>query len=211
MGPGMDEGERERVAEELRRVRAEARRELRSDPGREEPDRAAGPPSPRQPEEDTGEPESSPPAPPPAPPARSPDTVPVNAAWRADPVPPSGPTRFVYRLLDRILRPRFDAQREFNARQVRLDNEALRYLEERIDATHRHYDRLLGLLGRRLDEVDERHVMLEKELVAHVHDLVERIDLVLAEATRGRLGLQFALEELRVQVERLEQALGKRR
>jgi hypothetical protein len=207
----MAEGERERVAEELRRVRAGARRGSRPDSGPAEPVGGQERSPTAEPEGDTGKSGSAPEAPLPERPGNPPDATSVNAAWRADPVPPSGPTRFVYRLLDRILRPRFEAQREFNARQVRLDNEALRYLGERIDATHRHYDRLLGLLGRRLDEVDERHATLEKELVAHVHDLVERIDLVLAEATRGRLGLQFALEELRVRVEQLEQALGKDR
>jgi hypothetical protein len=205
----MSEGERERTAEELRRARTQGRRELRSDPGRGEPD--PGPPPAREPEGGTGEPPSSPPAPAAESPPSPPDTAPVNAAWRAEPDPPSGLTRLAYRLLDRILRPRFEAQREFNARQVRLDNETLRYLDERIDATHRHYDRLLGLLGRRLDEVDERHRTLEKELVTHVHDLVERIDLVLSEATRGRHGLRSAVEELRVRIEQLEQALGKRR
>jgi hypothetical protein len=205
----MGEGERERTAEELRRARTQGRRELRSDPGRGEPDPV--PPPAREPEGGTGEPPSSPPAPAADSPPSPPDTAPVNAAWRAEPDPPSGLTRLAYRLLDRILRPRFEAQREFNARQVRLDNETLRYLDERIDATHRHYDRLLGLLGRRLDEVDERHRTLEKELVTHVHDLVERIDLVLSEATRGRHGLRSAVEELRVRIEQLEQALGKRR
>ena len=42
---------------------------------------------------------------------------------------------------------RFEAQRTWNAHQVRLDNELLRYLEERFAATHRHYDRLLGAAG----------------------------------------------------------------
>jgi hypothetical protein len=205
----MGEGKRERTAEELRRARTQGRRELGSDPGRGEPDPV--PPPAREPEGRTGEPPSSPPAPAAESPPSPPDTAPVNAAWRAEPDPPSGLTRLAYRLLDRILRPRFEAQREFNARQVRLDNETLRYLDERIDATHRHYDRLLGLLGRRLDEVDERHRTLEKELVTHVHDLVERIDLVLSEATRGRHGLRSAVEELRVRIEQLEQALGKRR
>jgi hypothetical protein len=208
----MSEGERERVAEELRRVRENARRELRSDRGPGEPDGAPVPPSPAgEPEGGTGEPPSSPPAPALEISPIPPDAAPVNAAWRAEPHPSSGPARFVYRFLDRMLRPRFEAQREFNARQVRLDNEMLSYLHERIDATHRHYDRLLGLLGRRLDEVDERHRTLEKELVSHVHDLVERIDLVLAEATRGRVELRFALEDLRVRVKQLEQALGRHR
>ena len=40
--------------------------------------------------------------------------------------------------------------------------------------------------GRHMGEIDERHLILQEELVAHVHDLVKRIDLVLAEAERGR-------------------------
>ena len=42
--------------------------------------------------------------------------------------------------------------------------------------------------GRHMDEIDERHLILQEELVAHVHDLVKRIDLVLAEAERGPAG-----------------------
>jgi hypothetical protein len=41
--------------------------------------------------------------------------------------------------------------------------------------------------------------------VAHVHDLVKRIDLVLSEAERGRLGLEFALAEVRTRLVRLEE------
>ena len=39
---------------------------------------------------------------------------------------------------------------------------------------------------RHMAEIDERHLILQEELVAHVHDLVKRIDLVLAEAEKGR-------------------------
>ena len=40
--------------------------------------------------------------------------------------------------------------------------------------------------GRHMGEIDERHLILQEELVAHVHDLVRRVDLVLAEARAGR-------------------------
>jgi hypothetical protein len=136
-----------------------------------------------------------------------PDAAAVNAAWRAEAPPARGARRLLDRLLDLLLAPRFQAQRDFNARQVQLDNETLRYLEERFAATHRHYDRLLSGHGRRLDEGDERHRILEKELVAHVHDLVRRIDLVLVEANREKLALAFALEEARDRLARLEEAL----
>ena len=59
-----------------------------------------------------------------------------------------------------------------------------------------------------MGEIDERHLILQEELVAHVHDLVKRIDLVLAESERGRLGLEFAL--CRTCATRLRAARGAR-
>lgn len=144
----------------------------------------------------------------PAGPSAPPDAAPVNAAWAAEPPsPPSRLARAFERLLLRVLGPRFAAQREFNARQVQLDNEALGYLEQRLAATHRHYDHLLGELGRRLDEADERHRQLESELVHHVQDLVQRIDIVLLESNRDRLALVQALEDARSRLARLEQSV----
>jgi hypothetical protein len=139
-----------------------------------------------------------------------PDATAVNAAWRAEAEPAHGLLGLLRRLFDRILGPHFEVQRAFNARQVQLDNETLRYLDERFTATHRHYDRILGLYGRHLDETDERHVLLEEELVGHVRDLVRRIDLVLAEGDRGRLALEFALEDARARLARLEEVLRRR-
>jgi hypothetical protein len=188
--------EREDVAAELVRVREEAR----AAPVRGAPEPA--PPVPRQ--AVAGQPETLPPAPPaPAPP----DATAVNEAWPAEGVPRRGLAGLVHRVVGRLLGGRLEAQRAWNAHQVRLDNELLRYVEERFAATHRHYDRLLGLQGRRLDEVDERHVILERELVAHVQDLVRRIDLVLAESSRGRAGQELVLADLRA---RLEEALRRR-
>ena len=106
--------------------------------------------------------------------------------------------------------PQLEAQRAFNADQVRLDNALLKHLEERLAATHRHYDRILGRRGQRLDEVDERHAQLSRELVNHVHDLARRIDLVLVEAERGRPALEHAVAELRERVARIEDALAAR-
>jgi hypothetical protein len=90
---------------------------------------------------------------------------------------------------------------------VQLDNEILAYIDARLEATHRHYDDVLGIHGRHMGEIDERHLILQEELVAHVHDLVRRVDLVLSEAERGRLGLEFALKDLRTRVERVEERL----
>lgn len=139
-----------------------------------------------------------------------PDGAAVNAAWPAEAAPPRGPRGILRRLLERLLAPRFAAQREFNARQVELDNRILEYLGERFAATHEGYDRLLGELGRRLDEADERHRRLEAALGAHVREVVERVDLVLEEATRGGIARDRALEELRERLVRIEEALGRR-
>ena len=195
--------EREDVAEELRRVRDEARRRARRDQGGDAeraPARAPAPvETPAQP--------SRPFAPAREPTPEPPDAAAVNAAWPAEGGPPRGWSGLLRRLLERPLRPRLEAQRTFNSRQVQLDNEMLGYLEKRWALTHRHYDRLLGDLGQRLDEADERHAMLEKELVGHVQDLVRRIDLVLADGSRGRLALEFALEEVRERLARVEKIL----
>jgi hypothetical protein len=139
-----------------------------------------------------------------------PDASAVNAAWKAEVTPPRGLRGLLHRLFDRILRERFEGQRAFNARQVQLDNDTLRYIDERFAATHRHYDRILGLYGRHLEEVDQRHVILQEELLVHVRDLVRRIDLVLAEGDRGRLALEFALEDARARLGRLEETLQRR-
>lgn len=136
-----------------------------------------------------------------------PDTAPVNDAWRLEPAPGRGLRGAAERLLLRLLAPRLAVQRELDAHQVRLANDTLRYLEARFGATHRHYDGLLGTLGRRLDEADERHRQLERELVRHVQDLVRRIDLVLVESNRDRLALAGALEETRARLAGLEQQL----
>jgi hypothetical protein len=194
--------EREDVADELRRVRDEARAAAT-------PASAAAEafPAPELREPEVRRPEE-PPAPEALPP--TPDAAAVNAAWRAEPTPPRGLRGLLRRGLEWLLRGRFDALREWNAHQVRLDNEILGYLDARFAATHRHYDRVLGREGRRLDEIDERHVLLERELVAHVRDLVRRIDIVLAESGRGRAALEFTLEDVRARLARLEEALRRR-
>jgi hypothetical protein len=191
--------EREDVAAELIRVRELARASAVGD----SPEPALPIPRPSVARRS----ETLPPAePPPAPP----DPTAVNEAWRAEGGPRRGLAGVVHRVAGRLFGGRFEAQRAWNAHQVRLDNELLRYVEERFAAVHRHYDRLLGLQGRRLDEVDERHVLLEGELVAHVQDLVRRIDVVLAESLRGRAGQELVLEDLRARLARLEEALRRR-
>lgn len=146
--------------------------------------------------------------PPPAP--SPPDAVEVNAGWPAEPRPRSGWRGWAERRLLRLLGPQLSAQRAFNAAQVRLDNALLKHLAERFEATHRHYDALLGDVGRRQEEADERHRLLEQELLRHVQDLVQRVDLVLVEANRDKHALRQGLEDLRSRLQRLEQALGRR-
>jgi hypothetical protein len=191
--------ERERVAEELRRVRAEVRGRARL-VGEGESAR----PSPR-PTLTTSP--GSPAAPDPAPAPSPPDAAAVNAAWRAGGgTPRRGLSGLLSRLVERLVSPRLEAQVAFNSRQVQLDNELLAYLQARVEATHRHYDAVLGGVGRHLAEIDERHLILQEELVAHVQDLVKRIDLVLAEAERQRRAVLAELRALEARVAVLEDA-----
>ena len=89
-------------------------------------------------------------------------------------------------------------------------NQVLDYIDAQVQETHRHYDAVLGIHGRHMGEIDERHLILQEELVTHVHDLVRRIDLVLAEAERGRLGLERDLRDLRDRARQLEERLAAR-
>jgi hypothetical protein len=195
--------DREDVAEEVRRVREEVRRRARLE---------SAPPAAESPALEVRTPQPVPreTVPPSEPPPSPPDAAAVNEAWRAETPLPGGHFSVFRRLLERVLGPRFEAQQAFNARQVQLDNEMLRYVEERFAATHRHYDRILGLYGRHLGESDERHLILQEELVAHVQDLVRRVDLVLEESDRGRLSLEAALEQVRASLRRLEERLPPR-
>jgi hypothetical protein len=147
------------------------------------------------------EPVPAPPLPPP------PDTAPVNEAYRAEPAGPAGLAR---RLLDRLLRARHDAQLAFNARQAQLDNALVEWLQARFAATHEHYDRLHHSATDRMNDIDERHLLLQERVVAHVHDLVRRIDFVLEAAERSRLSAEAELKRLRARVDDLEKRLGPR-
>ena len=193
------EAARARAAAELRRIREGVRDRALGDPGVG----ALPPPVVRTPEAVRMERAS----PPPAAPAR-PDNTAVNAAWRIrSAAPPGGVRGRLARAVRALLAPVLEAQETFNSRQVQLDNELLDYVDARLAATHRQYDEVLGIHGRHMGEIDERHLILQEELVSHVHDLVRRVDLVLSEAERGRLGLEFALKDLRARVEVLEERL----
>ncbi len=142
-------------------------------------------------------------------PVRAPDNAAVNRLWELPLPRPRGLRGFVFGILRRLLSPLVDAQIAFNSRQVQLDNEILEYLEARLAETHRHYDEVLGRCGVRLADADERHLILQKELVTHVHDLVNRIDLVLLESERGRVSLEASLRDLRARLARLEETVGR--
>jgi hypothetical protein len=189
----------ERVEAELRRIRDDVRRRSLEETvtlPEARPTRAPAAPEPLVPVESV-------------PPPEPPDRGPVNELWAAEAVPGGGLGGALRRLLDRLLGPRLAAQRAFNARQVQLDNELVAWIDARFAATHAHYDRVLGGVGRHLGEADERHLILQEELVAHVHDLVRRVDLVLAEGEKGRASLGFALLDLKTRLERLEERIAR--
>jgi hypothetical protein len=107
----------------------------------------------------------------------------------------------------RLAAPFLRAQQDFNAHQVQFDNALLAYVEARLAHTHAHYDAVLGVHGRHMGEIDERHLILQEELVAHVHDLVRRVDLVMAEGEKGRVALTAELRDLRARLVHLEERL----
>jgi hypothetical protein len=191
--------ERQRVADELRRIRDGVRDRALAPPG----PRLPAPPAVRTPEAPRME-SASPPGPTPP----RPDNAEVNDSWRIRSIPaPGGIRGRLARAVRALIGPTLEAQEAFNSKQVQLDNALLAYVDARLEATHRHYDEVLGIHGRHMGEIDERHLILQEELVGHVHDLVRRIDLALSEAERGRLGLEFALKDLRTRVERIEEGL----
>lgn len=203
--------EREQIADELRRVREGVREralhtsETSGETSVETPTVLPNPLPTRTPRAfPLGPSPSVPPVPPP------PDAAAVNAHWEVRPRQyPGGLRGLLARFAHRLLGPTLEAQVAFNSRQVQLDNEILAYLDARLEATHRHYDAVLGLHGRHMGEIDERHLILQEELVAHVHDLVKRIDLVLSEAERGRLSLEFALRDVRARLQQIEDRLAR--
>ena len=195
--------ERERVAEELRRVRDAVRdRAL-------EGERPSPLPAPRE-GSMPGEMPADPAAPPLAHPPR-PDNADLNRLWPIrSALEEGGLRRLLTRGLGRLLARLIDRQEAFNSRQVQFDNALLDYIDARIEDTHRHYDAVLGIHGRHMGEIDERHLIVQEELVAHVHDLVKRIDLVLGESERGRMGLELALRDVRARLLRIEERLAGR-
>jgi hypothetical protein len=184
--------ERDELADELRAVREAARDRVPAQPQTLPAARDTPTPTPVPPLEAGGR-ETPPPRP---------DNADLNRLWETAPAA----TGFWGRVR-RALLAFAGRQQAFNSRQVQFDNELLAYVDARLDATHRHYDQVLGGYAKHMQEIDTRHLILQEELVAHVHDLVKRVDLVLAASERGRLGLESALKDVRTRLARLEETL----
>jgi hypothetical protein len=101
-----------------------------------------------------------------------------------------------------------EAQARFNADQVALDNALVTWTAEHFAATHGHYNRVIALMQKRMDDIDTRHRELERELVRHVHEMARRIDVVLGEGEKGRVSHEAALRSLRERLRSLEEKLG---
>jgi hypothetical protein len=197
--------------ESLRETVTSAMRELRDD-AREVATERSELPSPTY--EDTPSPplealpnKSLPPAP------SSPDREKLNRIWNV-----AGGARrggILARILRAPLRRlvRFamggvvDRQVDMNSAQVQFDNELVEYLDARLDRMSRHYDEVIGLHGKRMEEIDERHLILQQELIRHVHDLVQRIEFVFETAEQNHLYLEASLREAREQLARLSERL----
>jgi len=196
--PGVS-AEREPVGESLRRIRDEVRDEVV--PALTAAELLPTPPVVTIAPAVTGVPTSERPALP-----TSPDAALVNASWDLGAVAlPAGWRQRLFTLARRLAAPWIEQQTQFNARQVQLDNRILDYIGARFEATHRHYDSVLGIHGRHMQDIDQRHVELQGELVRHVHDLVRRIDLVLAEGEKNRVALEAALRDVRARLTAIEQ------
>ncbi len=152
------------------------------------------------------EPEKSPPA--------SPERADVNTLWNIADAFTETPKGFLGRLLSPLrqalqrmvrfaLGPVVERQVQMNSAQVRFDNEVVSYIDMRIDRMTSHYDQVLGLHGKRMEEIDERHLILQQELVRHVHDLVERIEFVFETAETNHLQIDGSLRETREQLREL--------
>jgi hypothetical protein len=184
--------EREELAAELRALREAGRGETPAAAQALPPALATRTPAPVPPAEAAAAP----------PPPSRPDNAELNRLWETAPVA-SGFWGRVRRALTAFA----GRQQAFNSRQVQFDNDLLAYVDARADATHRHYDQVLGAYAKHMQEIDARHLILQEELVAHVHDLVKRVDLVLSASERGRLGLESGLKDVRARLARLEETL----
>jgi hypothetical protein len=131
----------------------------------------------------------------------------VNESWRPPSLEGDGVVGALRRAAHRLVRKQLDARVRFDSDQVRLDNELLDYVAAHFAATHRHYDRLFAAGSVRMDEIDERHLLAQKRVIAHIEDLMKRVDLVLEAAERNRLSSESDLRRIAPRLEALERRL----
>jgi hypothetical protein len=150
----------------------------------------------------------------------SPDRSDLNRLWDVSTALQTAPSGRLARLfsplrkpLQRVMRfvfgPFIEQQAEMNSAQVKFDNQLVEYVDERLDRISAHYDRLLGLHGKRMEEIDERHLILQQELIQHVHDLIKRIDFVFETAEQNHLYLEGFLREVRDEAQSLAERLDR--
>ena len=142
----------------------------------------------------------APPWQPPAPP----DLHAVNESWTAGGKPSSGG---LASLVDGGREKSREAQVKFNANQVQLDNALVAWVAQHFVSTHEHYDQIVSTMQRRMDDIDRRHIELERELVRHVHEMARRIDVVLGEGEKGRVSHEAALRSVRERLRLIEEKL----
>ncbi|MGH9324051.1 MAG: hypothetical protein ACRD3V_29710 [Vicinamibacteria bacterium] len=200
---------RQETVDGLRKARDEARMTSEGQPPLSAHPVEPPTPKPLAPIE-AGDPESAP---------SSPAREELNVLWNISELAPDRPEGTLARWfsplkapLRRMVRfamgPFVERQVRMNSAQVRFDNDLVRYVDERFDRMSRHYDRVLGLHGRRMEEIDERHLILQQELVRHVHDLVARIELVFESAEQNHLYLEGMLRETREDLMKLSERLA---
>ena len=189
-----DEPLRAKVASEVRALRDEARKVSAERP--ELPAQTADTPAPAPLEPLRNRPVAAAPS--------SPDREILNRVWNVTEAPRRreglllrtfrAPLR---RLVQFAMGGVVDRQIEMNSAQVKFDNELVEYLDARLDRISQHYDHVIGLHGKRMAEIDERHLILQQELVRHVHDLIQRIEFVFETAEQNHLYLEASLRETR--------------
>jgi len=146
----------------------------------------------------------------------SPSTERLNESWDIstafETLPPGRLARIfspLRRPLQSLVRfalgPIVERQVELNSAQVRFGNELVQYIDARLDRISAHYDQMLGLYGKRMEEIDERHLILQQELVRHVHELVKRIDFVFETAEQNHLYLEGMVKEAREELQDIAQ------
>ena len=111
--------------------------------------------------------------------------------------------RPLQRLIKFALGPLIDRQAEWNSAQVKFDNDIVTYIDARVDRLVAHYDEVLGAHSKRMEEIDERHLILQQELIQHVHDIIKRIDFVFETAEQNHLYLEGSIREVREELQSL--------